>query len=102
MIRWAAVVGHAALLTGCASRSPQRSAEPPGELAGKITTDAMFTHLHKLQEIADANNNTRAKGTPGYDASLAYVAQILQDKGFDVQTPEYERLDRTAGGTVRH
>ncbi|MGV0801988.1 PA domain-containing protein, partial [Mycolicibacterium elephantis] len=27
-----------------------------------------------------------------------YVAQFLRDKGFDVETPEYERLDRMEGG----
>jgi Zn-dependent M28 family amino/carboxypeptidase len=99
MRRWAAVVALVAALTSCASpESDTGSQNRPGELAGKISTDALFTHLHKLQEIADANNNTRANGTPGYDASVAYVVQFLQDKGFDVQTPEYELLDRTEGG----
>jgi Zn-dependent M28 family amino/carboxypeptidase len=58
----------------------------------------MYTHLRKLQEIADANRGSRAEGTPGYDASVDYVVQVLKDKGFDVQTPEFERLDRTEGG----
>jgi Zn-dependent M28 family amino/carboxypeptidase len=99
MRRWAAVVGLVAALTSCASPEPDTGSQNlPGELAGKISTDGLFTHLHKLQEIADANNNTRANGTPGYDASVAYVVQFLQDKGFDVQTPEYELLDRTQGG----
>ena len=52
----------------------------------------MFVHLRKLQEIADANNGSRADGTPGYDASVDYVAKTLRDKGFDVETPEFERL----------
>ena len=34
----------------------------------------------------------RAEGTPGYDASVDYVVKTLRDKGFDVQTPEFERL----------
>ena len=58
----------------------------------------MYAHLRKLQEIADANNGTRAEGTPGYDASVDYVAQTLRDKGFDVQTPEFERLGVDAAG----
>ena len=58
----------------------------------------MYTHLDKLQEIADANKRTRADGTPGYDASLDYVAATLRDKGFDVETPEFERLGMTRGG----
>ena len=34
----------------------------------------------------------RAEGTPAYDASVDYVVGTLRDKGFDVQTPEVERL----------
>ena len=45
-----------------------------------------------FQEIADANDRSRAEGTSGYDASVDYVAQTLREKGFDVQTPEYEHL----------
>ena len=38
-------------------------------LHGRVTTDAMMAHLTKLQDIAKANGNTRAVGTPGYDAA---------------------------------
>ena len=31
-------------------------------------------HERALQTIANANGGTRASGTPGYDASVAYVA----------------------------
>ena len=59
-------------------------------LQKRVTADAMMAHLKKLQEIADANDGNRAIGTPGYDASVDYVANTLRDKGFDVQTPEFE------------
>ena len=59
-------------------------------LPQRVTPDAMMAHLAKLQEIADANGGNRALGTPGYDASVDYVAGALRDKGFDVQTPEFE------------
>lgn len=65
---------------------------------GKITVDAMFTHLRKLQEIADSHDGNRAVGSPGYEASVDYVAQLLRDKGFDVQTPEFERMGTMRGG----
>lgn len=68
------------------------------ELAGKVTADGMEAHLRKLQEIADANKGSRAAGTPGYDASVDYVSQTLRDKGFDVETPEFERLALTVQG----
>ncbi|WP_343601212.1 M28 family metallopeptidase [Mycobacterium sp.] len=55
-----------------------------------VGTDAMMAHLSALQDIASANGNTRAVGTPGYDASIDYVVNKLRDKGFDVQTPEFD------------
>ena len=45
--------------------------------------------FRRLQDIADANGGTRVAGSPGYDASVEYVAKTLRDKGFDVQTPEF-------------
>lgn len=59
------------------------------ELSRAVTGDAMMGRLAKLQEIADANGGTRAVGTPGYEASVNYVSEVLRDKGFDVQTPEF-------------
>ena len=50
----------------------------------------MMVHLTKLQAIADANGGHRSLGTAGYDASLDYVVEALQEKGFEVQTPEFE------------
>ncbi|OBA59214.1 amidohydrolase [Mycobacterium sp. 1100029.7] len=91
-----AAVVLAATLTGC----PHRSADSPpasdpaaaefaATLRKKVTADAMMAHLTKLQQIADANNGTRAVGTPGYEASVDYVANTLRNSGFDVQTPEF-------------
>lgn len=92
-----AAVVVAVLLGGCSSAPP-----PPQDLArdlaDKVGVDGMFVHLRKLQEIADANKGSRAEGTPGFDASVDYVAQTLRDKGFDVQTPEYERLGVASPG----
>jgi Zn-dependent M28 family amino/carboxypeptidase len=85
-------------LAACSSTDSAPAASPPRDVAGRVTADGMYTHLRKLQEIADANRGSRAEGTPGYDASVDYVVQVLKDKGFDVQTPEFERLDRTEGG----
>ncbi len=59
-------------------------------LRGRVTTDAMMAHLSKLQDIANANNGTRAVGTKGYDASVDYVVDTLRHSGFDVQTPEFQ------------
>ncbi len=74
--------------------SPQAATAAAAEFAAtlrqRVTGDAMMGHLTKLQEIADAHDGNRALGTAGYDASVDYVAKALRDKGFDVQTPEFE------------
>ncbi len=73
---------------------PTTAATPATDFAAtlqkRVTGDAMMVHLKKLQEIADAHGGNRALGTSGYDASVDYVANTLRDKGFDVQTPEFE------------
>jgi Zn-dependent M28 family amino/carboxypeptidase len=65
------------------------AAEYAKDLQSQVTLDATMAHLQKLQDIADANGGTRVAGSPGYDASVEYVAKTLRDKGFDVQTPEF-------------
>jgi Zn-dependent M28 family amino/carboxypeptidase len=60
------------------------------KLQKQMTADAMMAHLTTLQDIADDNDGNRALGTKGYDASVDYVANMLRDKGFDVQTPGFE------------
>jgi Zn-dependent M28 family amino/carboxypeptidase len=92
-----AVIAVTAVPTGCSDRSAnsaQSSANPVAAefasvLRNKVTADAMMRHLSKLQDIANANNGTRAVGTPGYDATVDYVVKTLHDSGFDVQTPEF-------------
>jgi Zn-dependent M28 family amino/carboxypeptidase len=92
------------VLAGCGREMRPQPSEPPPTPAGPttaatafadkvsqaVTKDAMMAHLDKLQEIADEHGGNRALGTPGYDASVEYVANTLRDKGFDVQTPEFE------------
>lgn len=69
--------------------SANGTADYAADLQAKVTVDATMAHLRKLQEIADAHDGTRVTGSPGYDASVDYVAQTLRDKGFDVETPEF-------------
>ncbi|MEV0947936.1 M20/M25/M40 family metallo-hydrolase [Rhodococcus sp. NPDC049939] len=84
-------VAGALVLAGCTTET--ESGAPPVDasaLAGSVTEANLMDHLEQLQMIADDNDGNRAAGTSGYDASVDYVAQILRDKGFDVQTPEFE------------
>lgn len=89
----------AALLTGvvliaAACSSPPPAAPPPDpvELAAKVTVDGMWARLEKLSELTLAGRGGRAEGSSGYDASVDYIAGALRDSGFDVQTPDVERL----------
>lgn len=89
------------LLVGCSSPRPGPPAAAPDlghGLAKKVTVDGMFTHLRALQNIANANKGNRADGTPGYNASVDYVAKALHDKGFEVSTPLFDRVYNTSLG----
>ena len=92
-----------AALGGCGGKSAKEASPPSSPPAAsraaaefaatlrhRISADALMGHLAKLQEFADAHDGNRALGTPGYDASVDYVTKALRDKGFDVQTPEFE------------
>lgn len=82
------------VLAACSSAPPASgpAADPARALAGKVTADGIYGHLEKLADIAVASKGSRADGTPGYDASVDYVAGVLRDKGFDVQAPQFERV----------
>lgn len=104
----AVVVG--ALLSGGCSRAAQHADPAPDaaaavkfaqDLQGKIGIDAMMGHLQKLQDIANEHGGTRAIGTPGYDASVDYVANTLREHGFDVQTQDFTaRIFKAEKGSV--
>jgi Zn-dependent M28 family amino/carboxypeptidase len=99
--RLGALVLLTGLLAGCSSSRPAQPAVAPnlgGGLAAKVTVDRMFGHLRALQDIANANKGNRAEGTPGYDASVEYVAKALRGRGFEVSTPQFDRLYNISPG----
>lgn len=107
------LVALAVFTSGCLHRTAnsQQGTGSPGAtkfasaLQHKVTADAMMAHLSNLQDIANANNGTRAVGTPGYEASVDYVVHTLRNSGFEVQTPEFsarvfhaDKPELTVGG----
>jgi Zn-dependent M28 family amino/carboxypeptidase len=50
-----------------------------------VTLDGVREHQEAFQAAADANGGTRAAGTPGYDATVAYVVETLEAAGYDVE-----------------
>ena len=49
-----------------------------------VTAEGVNEHITAFQAIADANDGDRAAGTSGYDASAAYVADRLEEAGYEV------------------
>lgn len=103
--RWArrsravAIGGLAALATSLLAATPAVAA-PPGcdnrnnnstaKLLECVTVDGVREHQRALQDIADANDGNRASGSPGYDASAAYVAEQAAAAGLTVTTQEFD------------
>lgn len=98
--RWltAIVILAASALVSCSSSAPVPTPALGSDLADRVTIDGVYGHLLELQKIADDNDGNRGDGSPGFRASVDYVAQLLRDKGFDVQTPEFQRLSGSRGG----
>ncbi len=55
-----------------------------------VTLEGVRAHQAALQAAADANNGTRAAGTPGYDASVAYVVETLEAAGYEVELDAFD------------
>ncbi|MFC4062663.1 M28 family metallopeptidase [Planomonospora corallina] len=82
----------AASTAALASATPAGAVAVPDPKAFSQTINAptVKRHLERFQAIADANGGTRASGTPGYDASVAYVANRLRRAGYRVTLQEFE------------
>jgi aminopeptidase Y len=63
---------------------------PSLDLGGEVSADAVRRHLDAFDAIADAHGGSRAAGTPGYEASVDYVAAELTAMGYEVGTPQFE------------
>ncbi len=90
-IRAAVLVGAVAMAVACSSTPPPPVPDTglPARLVGDVTGEGAYRHLAELQRIADGTGGNRALDTPGYDASVEYVADALRTAGYDVQTPVF-------------
>jgi Zn-dependent M28 family amino/carboxypeptidase len=55
-----------------------------------VTVSGILGHERALQKIANDNGGTRASGTPGYDASVAYVQRRLEKAGYKVTRQQFD------------
>jgi len=69
-----------------AAKDPNRVSQ---KLREDVTVGGIRAHQQALQNIATMNNGTRASGTPGYEASLAYVTRRLERAGYRPQRQEF-------------
>ena len=77
-----------------------------------VNVDGVREHQAALQAIADDNNGIRTSGTPGYDASVAYVADRMEAAGYNVTVQPFQfnafiqlgpsTLEQTAPGAVTY
>lgn len=72
-----------ALLLGAGAAAPA-VADAPTQ-APDIDVNAVVGHLEELQSVAEANGGNRAAGEPGYDASVDYVVEQLENAGYTVE-----------------
>ena len=90
LVGFGIVVAVAACGSAATKPRPVPDAPLAQELTTAVSTAAAMTHLQALQKIADENGGNRAAGTPGYEASVDYVAGVLRGAGFEVNTPSYD------------
>jgi aminopeptidase Y len=77
-----------------------------------VDVEGAREHQAALQDIADANGGIRTSGTPGYDESVAYVADRMEAAGYDVTIQPFQfnafiqlgpsTLEQTAPGAVTY
>ncbi|MGZ8607676.1 MAG: M20/M25/M40 family metallo-hydrolase [Actinomycetota bacterium] len=82
----AAACSSAGTTSAGPSVAPLEPYVPPnsGPVA-EVTVEGVLAHLEALQAIADQHGGTRVAGSTGYDASVAYVAGVLEATGYDVE-----------------
>ena len=76
----------AAAPPGCQNRTNNTYAK----LLDCVTLEGVRAHQAAFQAIATENGGTRAAATPGYDASVDYVIETLEDAGWSVSTHEFD------------
>jgi Zn-dependent M28 family amino/carboxypeptidase len=83
---------------------PVATAAPPAACANRnnntiekllecVDVEGVREHQEAFQAIADANGGNRAAGTPGYDASVAYVIERMTAAGYNVTTQDFDYVN---------
>jgi Zn-dependent M28 family amino/carboxypeptidase len=98
---------HLATLVACFAvlvAAPAAGAKHRGDdtdtkrLRNAVTVGGILEHERALQEIAIANDGNRSATSPGYDASVEYVADRLRRAGYDVSLDGFDFPSWTLNG----
>jgi Zn-dependent M28 family amino/carboxypeptidase len=76
--------------TGTPGGAQAAGAELSQRLRDAVGAPGISRHLAELNRIAAANGGNRAAGSPGYDASAAYVMDQLSAAGYSPRTQSFE------------
>jgi Zn-dependent M28 family amino/carboxypeptidase len=94
--RWASAAvafGAAAAVTLAvlpAEADPEkRNNNTSAKLREAVTAEGVMVHAQALQDIADANGQTRVSGTTGYDSSADYAMDVFRKAGYRVTQQEF-------------
>ncbi|WP_201276593.1 M20/M25/M40 family metallo-hydrolase [Marisediminicola senii] len=85
--------GVATIFLGTAVAGSAAAADPD-TLAEAVTVEGITQHLEAFQDIADANGGNRAVGTPGYEASAAYIESVLAEAGYTTSRQAFDVVIR--------
>lgn len=90
------------VLLGVAGSDEAQATDDRQRLLKAVTVDGIMKHEQALARIAKHNHNTRASGTPGFGASVNYVAGQLKQAGYKVtiQPFKYNYFEETAPPTL--
>ena len=81
-------------------RQPQQ--QHLSKLLECVSAEGVTKHLEAFQAIADANGGTRASDTPGYQASVDYVVDMLEQPGWSADVvPFTYNATETASSSSR-
>ncbi|MFB2584234.1 M28 family peptidase [Herbiconiux liukaitaii] len=83
-------IGSGVVVAAIGAGAPAFAVVDPAELEGRVTVGNVYAHLEAFQAIADENDGNRAIGTSGYDASGAYIEEVLTAAGYTPVRQEFQ------------
>lgn len=84
----------AAVVAGALAAFPASATQAPAA-APDIPVENVQAHLEAFESLAEENGGNRAHGQPGYEASINYLKEQLDEAGFETEVQEFTARDAT-------